>query len=265
MLLLPTIFTARNEVAGGAWLQGRACVVAGGHAWLVGGHAWLVGGHAWLQGGGMCGCQGACVVAGGCVVCRGGMCGCGGMWLQGVCMVAGGACVGYNEIWSMSGWYASYWNAFLFSMCNYFSSKVCLEAAVFKLHYYHPQTKFAKVKFLQVCGCPGGGCVWLLRGGGHAWLLQGGMHGCSGGGCAWLLQEGHVWLLPGGACMVAPGCVRGCSRGRAWLLQGGHAWLLLGGACVVAPGQRHASDTTTYGYTINERAVRILLECIFVK
>ena len=56
----------------------------------------------------------------------------GGMWLQGVCMVAGGhawlwgacvvpggmsdargACVGYYEIRSMSGRYASYWNAFL--------------------------------------------------------------------------------------------------------------------------------------------------------
>ena len=32
-----------------AWLQG-ACVVAGGHAWLLGGHAWLLGG-AWLAGG----------------------------------------------------------------------------------------------------------------------------------------------------------------------------------------------------------------------
>ena len=34
----------------------------------------------------------------------GGMCGCGG------------ACIGYDEIWSMSGRYASYWNAFLFKM-----------------------------------------------------------------------------------------------------------------------------------------------------
>ena len=25
----------------------------------------------------------------------------------------GGVCVGYDEIQSMSGWYASYWNAFL--------------------------------------------------------------------------------------------------------------------------------------------------------
>ena len=51
----------------------------------------------------------------------------------------------------------------------------------------------------------------------------------------------HAWLLPGGeACMVAP-------RGHAWLL-GGHAW-----------------DKTRYGDTVNELAVRILLECILVK
>ena len=70
---------------------------------------------------------------------------------------------------------------------------------------YRPQTKFAKVMFLQVSVCPQGG---------HAWLLLGGMHGCSWGG------------------------VHGCSGGHAWLLPGGHAWLLLRGrgACVVALG-----------------------------
>ena len=74
---------------------------------------------------------GACVVAGGGCVwlggmrgCRGGMCGCGGcVWLWGG-MHGGGwwgihgggvACMGYDEIQSMSGRYASYWNAFLFS------------------------------------------------------------------------------------------------------------------------------------------------------
>ena len=61
---------------------------------------------------------------------------------------------------------------------------------------------------------------------------SGGMCGCSGGACVVAL-EGHAWLLPGGACMVAPG--------------GGHTW-----------------DTTRYGDTVNERAVRILLECILV-
>ena len=41
--------------------------------------------------------------------------------------------------------------------------------------------------------------------------------------------------------------------GRAWLL-GGYAWLLGGSAW----------DMTKYGDTINEQAVRILLECILV-
>ena len=44
-------------------------------------------------------------------------------------------------------------------------------------YYYCPQTKFAKVMFLQVFVCPQG---------------AGGMHGCSG------LVGGHAWLLPGG-------------------------------------------------------------------
>ena len=61
---------------------------------------------------------------------------------------------------------------------------------------------------------------------------------------------GRAWLLQGGVCVVAPG-------GYAWLLQG---------ACVVAPGGGGgcAWDTTRYGDTVNERAVRILLECILV-
>ena len=72
------------------------------------------GGHAWLPGG-MHGCQGACVVVGGCVVAGGHVwlhVGCA--WLWGAWVVAGGACMGYDEIQSMSGLYASYWNAFLF-------------------------------------------------------------------------------------------------------------------------------------------------------
>ena len=118
--------------------------------------------------------------------------------------------------------------------------------------------------------------------GGHVWLL-GGMHGCSQGG-AWLLRR-HAWLLlgacmvaPRGACMVVPGGMHGCSwggmrgclgacvvaLGGAWLLQGG-AWFLWGrGVCMVALGG-HSWDTTRYGDTVNERAVRILLECILVK
>ena len=79
-------------VAGGcAWCWWGVCVVVGGmHGWgacVVGGMHGCEG-HVWLQG--------ACVAAGG-------ICGCGG-----------GVCMGYDEIRSMSGQYASYWNAFLF-------------------------------------------------------------------------------------------------------------------------------------------------------
>ena len=65
-------------------------------------------------------------------------------------------------------------------------------------------------------------------------VALGGMRGCS--------------CVVGGACVVAPG-------GHAWLLLGGCVWLLKGG---------HVWDMTRYGDTINERAVRILLECILV-
>ena len=76
---------------GHAWLlRGGACVVApGGHAWLlwggmrgfIRGRAWFYsGGHAWFYSGGVHGFF---------------------------------SFFGYNEIRSMSGRYASYWNAFL--------------------------------------------------------------------------------------------------------------------------------------------------------
>ena len=51
------------------------------------------------------------MVAGGCV------------WLAGACVVVGG-CIGYDEIRSMSGRYASYWNAFLFLKKIRFSSSL---------------------------------------------------------------------------------------------------------------------------------------------
>ena len=81
--------------------------------------------------------------------------------------------------------------------------------------------------------------------GGRACVVapRGGMRGCSGGAC----------VVAPGACMVARGGC-GCS----------------GGACVVAWGGMYGCsqggmwDTKRYGDTINERAVRILLECILV-
>ena len=85
-------------------VAGGACMVAlGGHAWfycwvcgfirgacvvLFGGHVWFYSGGAWFY-------LGACVV-----LFRGGMHGFFSFF-------------GYNEIRSMSGRYASYWNAFL--------------------------------------------------------------------------------------------------------------------------------------------------------
>ena len=75
---------------------------------------------------------------------------------------------------------------------------------------------------------------------GDASLLWGGMRGCSGE-----------------ACMVARG-VHGCSG------EGGGCGCS-GGVCVVAPGGgMHGIQRDTDGHTVNERAVRILLECILV-
>ena len=78
-------------------------MVAGG-----GRGAYVVAGGMHVCWGGMCGCRGACMVAGGHV------------WLQGACMVEGGVCVAYDEIGSMSGQYASYWNAFLLLLRSHF-------------------------------------------------------------------------------------------------------------------------------------------------
>ena len=139
-------------------------------------------------------------------------------------------------------------------------------------HFYRPQTKFAKVMFLQVSVCPQrGGHAWLLPGGGGACMVawggvhgcsRGGMHGCLGGlGCV-VAPGGHAWLLQGGMRGCSWGGMHGCSggmhgcsrggmRGCSWggmhgcswggmhgCSQGGHAWLLpgghglLGGGCV---------------------------------
>ena len=80
-----------------------------------------------------------------------------------------------------------------------------------------------------------GGHAWLL--GGCAWLLWGGMRGCSQGGVHGCSRGEGMRGCSRGACMVAPrGGVHGCSRGGVCGCLGGHAWLLPGGACMVAPG-----------------------------
>ena len=107
-------------------LFGGACMVLFRGVWF-----YLGGMHGFIQGACMVLFGGACVVLfGGCGFIWGGVHG----FIQGVCMVflggvhgfsggcvvfLGGICgffsfFGYNEIRSMSGRYASYWNAFMF-------------------------------------------------------------------------------------------------------------------------------------------------------
>ena len=115
----------KNSVHGGL---GGACMPGGmcgrGHAWR-GGCAWQGGMHGGVCGRG-CAWQGACVVGGhawgACMagVHGRGVCMVGGHAWWGVCMAEGCACHAHppcryygHGIQSMSGRYASYWNAFL--------------------------------------------------------------------------------------------------------------------------------------------------------
>ena len=138
MLLLPPA----NEVWGKViflhqfviLFTGGACVVApGGPAWLLGGACVVAPG-------------GACVVAlGGMHGCSGGVCGCSrgvrgfirgrGFIQRGMHgFIWGGvhgffSFFGYNEIRSMSGRYASYWNAFLLLL--HFDKRLLLNTTQF--------------------------------------------------------------------------------------------------------------------------------------
>ena len=111
---------ARGGMHGCSW---GGCVVAPGGVCVValgGGHAWLPRGACVVAPGGMhgcfrgvCGCSwggGMCCCSGGCMVARG-MRGCSGghAWL-----LWGDVRVFSDETRSMTGRYASYWNAFLF-------------------------------------------------------------------------------------------------------------------------------------------------------
>ena len=111
-------------------------------------------------GGGVHGCQGACVVAGGCAWLPGGMCGC---W-QGVCMVAWGCVwllighvwllmgevcvVADGHVWLLGGMHGCWWGV---HGCWQGDMHGCWEA----------------------CMVAGGRCAWLPGGihgeGGHAW------------------------------------------------------------------------------------------------
>ena len=91
--------------------RGTCMVFVGGCAWFFpGGCAWFfLGGHAWFFLGGMRDFSwGACMVFSG-----------GRAWFfpgGHAWFFLRGACVGYDEIRSMSGRYTSYWNAFLLRM-----------------------------------------------------------------------------------------------------------------------------------------------------
>ena len=112
-------------------------------------------------------------------------------------------------------------------------------------------------------GMCGGGCVWKRRGM-HG---EGGMHGRAHvwQGHAWqrdMHGRGHVWQ---GACMAGGGGVHG--RGACMM-----------GACIAGGGGMHGrgcawqvgcawQDCAAWQIlrdVVNERAVRILLECILV-
>ena len=106
-------------VAGGMHGCQGACMVAGGHVWQRGGMRGERG-NVWQRGGMHCK-EGACIAKGdmhgkgGPFVAKGGH-----AWQRGGMRGKRGACVGYDEIRSMSGQYASYWNAFLFGKTSPF-------------------------------------------------------------------------------------------------------------------------------------------------
>ena len=94
---------------------GEACVVALGGACMVapGGHVWLLWGVCMVAPRGACvvAPRGAWLLRGACMVAAGGH----AWFFGGACVVFRGGVRGFfDEIRSMSGRYASFWNAFLF-------------------------------------------------------------------------------------------------------------------------------------------------------
>ena len=120
----------------------------------------------------------------------------------------------------------------------------------------------------------GGVCMVLFGG-------AGGMHGFIRGG-AWFYSGWRAWFYSGGAWFYLGGHAWFYSGGHAWFYLGGHAWFYLGGhewfysggvhgfirgVCVVLFRGAHAWFFQFFRIqsdTVNERAVRILLECILL-
>ena len=98
----------------------------------------------------------------------------------------------------------------------------------------------------------------ILSTGGEAWFYSGGVRGFYSRGACVVLFGGRVWFYPGGM----RGFIWG---GHAWFYLGGmhgfiggHAWFYLGGCAWFFQFFWIQWDT------VNEWAVRILLECILV-
>ena len=126
---------------------------------------------------------------------------------MGVCLLQGDACLGGVET-AHDGyccrWCTSYWNAFL--------CKIILQN-----YNYHPQTKFVKVMFLQVCVCPWGGVA---------------IPACIAGGIPACLAAG-VW---GGGGI--PACLEGFQAHTQRGSLGGSGW----GVCRPTPKEKVEGD-----------------------
>ena len=121
--------------------------------------------------------------------------------------------------------------------------------------------------FTRVChSAHRGVCMLFLAGGASMLFFRGacmlffGGHACFFGGACMLFFQGacmlfsggHACFFPGGMHAFFWGGMHAFFRGACVLFSGGHACFFWGRACFFS------------GDTVNERAVRILLECILV-
>ena len=171
-----------------------------------------------------------------------------GLCPGGLCL--GGFCLGVSVWESLSG-------GSLFSGETPVQWQVGSTHPTRMLSCYRPQTKFAKVMVLQVSVCPHwGGMCGFIRGvcvvlfGGACMVLFGGACMVLFGGHAWFYLGGCAWFYLGGMCGFIWGGMHGFIRGACMVFPGGHVWFF--------------QFFRIQWDTVNERAVRILLECILV-
>ena len=89
-------------------------------------------------------------------------------------------------------------NLLKFGRSNLLPTYVLVDLVDCGVDFYRPQTKFAKVMFLQVSVCPHGGACMVLFGRGVCLVLFGGVCGFIRGGHAWFYSGGHVRFYLGG-------------------------------------------------------------------